>query len=153
MQTLNKKQQSGRSMIEMVGVLAVMGLITAGAFVLISNASASQRRNRVIDDVMNIATGVRSLYAEHDTFPATEKMDGAKILSALSISPTSPYNTTYEVARESDTTFKVTVPDMNYNDCSALSIKKWKDAATPPTCTQTLGDATKGRFVIIYNKL
>ncbi len=150
MQTLNKKHESGRSMIEMVGVLAVMGLITAGAFVLISNASASQRRNRVIDDVMNIATGVRSLYAEHDTFPP---ITSATVLSALSINATSPYNTKYEIKTASDTTFLVTVPDMNYNDCSALSIKKWKDAATTPTCTQKSGDATKGTFVITYNKL
>ncbi|MCQ2572054.1 MAG: hypothetical protein MJ165_03620, partial [Alphaproteobacteria bacterium] len=126
----SRKHESGRSMIEMVGVLAVMGLITAGAFVLISNASASQRRNRVIDDVMNIATGVRSLYAEHETFPVEAKMVSATILSALSISPTSPYNTTYTVTRAGDTTFTVTVPDMNYNDCSALEIKNWKDAVS-----------------------
>ena len=148
-----RKHESGRSMIEMVGVLAVMGLITAGAFILISNASASQRRNRVIDDVMNIATGVRSLYAEHETFPAAASMVSATILSALSISSTSPYNTTYAVTRTGDTTFSVTVPDMNYNDCSALSIKKWKDAAATPTCTPKSGDATKGTFVITYNKL
>ena len=30
------RQESGRSMIEMVGVLAIMGMLTAGAFVLIS---------------------------------------------------------------------------------------------------------------------
>ncbi|MCQ2572055.1 MAG: type II secretion system GspH family protein [Alphaproteobacteria bacterium] len=143
MQTLNKKQQSGRSMIEMVGVLAVMGLITAGAFVLISNASASQRRNRVIDDIMNIAAGVRSLYAEHDTFPT---IASATVLSALSINSTSPYNSIYTVAKVSGTTFSVSVPNPNANDCSALEIKNWKDAVSK-TC-----DTTNNKFTVTFNK-
>ncbi len=57
-----KKTESGRSMIEMVGVLAVMGLITAGAFVLITSAMSSQKISRVDDDVSAIVAGTRLLY-------------------------------------------------------------------------------------------
>jgi len=58
----NKKHESGRSMIEMVGVLAVMGLITAGAFVLITSAMRSQKLSRADDDISALAAGVRLLY-------------------------------------------------------------------------------------------
>lgn len=140
-----KKQQSGRSMIEMVGVLAVMGLITAGAFVLISSANSSQKRNRAIDDFMEIAAGVRSLYAEHDTFPAATVMTNTTVMTALGKSTQGPYSgSTYEVARASDTTFTVKLTGMPANDCSALAIKQWRDA-TSPTCNN-------GTFSVTFNK-
>ena len=59
MKKQNKKHESGRSMIEMVGVLAVMGLITAAAFVLITSAMRSQKLSRADDDISALAAGVR----------------------------------------------------------------------------------------------
>ncbi len=60
-----RKQESGRSMIEMVGVLAVAGLLTAGAFVLVKSGMASQKRNRAADEISTLAQGVRSFAAAH----------------------------------------------------------------------------------------
>ena len=56
MKKQSKKPESGRSMIEMVGVLAVMGLISAGAFVLLRSGMSSQKRNRIQDEIGNIAS-------------------------------------------------------------------------------------------------
>ena len=63
-----KKHESGRSMIEMVGVLAIAGLLTAGAFVLIQNGMSSQRRARAADEVSALLASARSLSAESDDF-------------------------------------------------------------------------------------
>ena len=76
MKKQTKKQQSGRSMIEMVGVLAVMGLITAAAFVLINSALSSQRLSRVDDDVSGIVNGVRLLY---NAAPDFTGIDGGSV--------------------------------------------------------------------------
>ena len=126
-----KKQQSGRSLIEMIGVLSIMGLITAGAFVLISSASSSQKRNRVIDDMVEITTGARSLYAEYDALPT---INSTTLLAALGKSTKGPYSgSTYSVARVSDTTFSVKLTGLPDSDCSALGLKEWK-IATAHSC-------------------
>ena len=41
------KQESGRSMIEMLGVLAIMGVITVGAIEMIQLAMNTQKRRSV----------------------------------------------------------------------------------------------------------
>ena len=121
-----KKAQSGRSMIEMIGVLAVMALITAGAFVLISSANSSQKRNRAIDDIMEITAGVRSLYAERDTLP---EINSDIVLAAIGKSETGPYSgSKYVVRTDSATQFSVILVKMPEKDCQALEIKNWKDA-------------------------
>ena len=42
------RQESGRSMIEMLGVLAIMGVITVGAISMISYAMRMQKQSRII---------------------------------------------------------------------------------------------------------
>ena len=44
------KNESGRSMIEMLGVLAIMGVITIGAIGMISTAMRTQKRSAVNDE-------------------------------------------------------------------------------------------------------
>ena len=63
-----KKRESGRSMVEMVGVLAVSGLLAAGTYVLITSAMASQKISRAQDDVANIATTIRTMSAAGPDF-------------------------------------------------------------------------------------
>ena len=52
------KDESGRSMIEMLGVLAIMGGITVGAIGIISSAMRTQKRSTVNDDVIQMVAGV-----------------------------------------------------------------------------------------------
>ena len=61
-------QESGRSMIEMLGVLAIMGVITVGAVTMISAAMRSQKRTVLQDEVAQIVTGVRTILGEYDDF-------------------------------------------------------------------------------------
>jgi len=91
-----KKTESGRSMIEMVGVLAVMGLITATAFILISSAMNNQRMSRANDDVSAIVSGVRTMYA---TSPDFSNLD-VNALELLGYSDVkSPYGGKYTLAK------------------------------------------------------
>jgi len=64
----NLKHESGRSMIEMVGVLAIMGLLTVGAFVLIKSSLVSQKISRVSDEIDMLVSNVRTMTARNDTF-------------------------------------------------------------------------------------
>ena len=58
----NKKLQSGRSMIEMLGVLAIVGILSAGGIAGYSMAMQSQKTSALMEKVNLIATQTRSLY-------------------------------------------------------------------------------------------
>ncbi len=81
------RYESGRSMIEMLGVLAIMGVITVAAITMISTAMRTQKRNTVNDEVVQIVTGVRQLLGEYDDF---SHINNATIFGAIGMSPKNP---------------------------------------------------------------
>lgn len=175
-----KKHESGRSMIEMVGVLAVMGLITAGAFVLITSAMSSQRISRVDDDVSAIVQGVRLLYNPSDNFAGVGGTDGkgADTLKVLGYKDTkNPYGGSYEVnsadvAVTYDTTtgavtnsgtattssaakFSVTITGVGKSVCASLKARNWPGGGVVnQTNTVCSNDAAASNKVVIeYGKV
>ena len=121
------RQESGRSMIEMVGVLAIMGMLTAAAFVLISLGINRQKQSRVTDDVVTIVSGVRSLLVDYDDF---SNIDNSTIFAAMSVSNKNPYGGAYELAVNPSNTrqFIVRITGLAKADCEALVTKAWIDS-------------------------
>ena len=61
--TFNKNaSQSGRSMIEMLGVLAIVGILLAGGIAGYSMAMEQYKSNLLIERVQLIATRARTIY-------------------------------------------------------------------------------------------
>ena len=56
--------QSGRSMIEMLGVLAVIGVLTVGGFGLVSKVSNSHKSNVTIDEIGTLANKARVVFRD-----------------------------------------------------------------------------------------
>lgn len=121
------RQESGRSMVEMVGVLAIMGMLTATAFALISLGMNRQKQARVTDDVVTIVSGVRGLFGDYDDF---SNIDNATIFAAMSVDNKNPYGGTYELAVDSTNTrqFIVRIKGLSKSDCEALVTKAWTDS-------------------------
>ena len=121
------RQESGRSMIEMIGVLAIMAIITAAAFALISTAFSTQKRGRVTDDVVNIVTGVRSLLGEYDDF---SNIDNSTIFGAIGVSKKNPYGGVYELAvnPSNPRQFVVSITGLSKSECDGLVTKAWTDS-------------------------
>lgn len=156
-----KNSESGRSMIEMLGVLAIMGVITVGAIAMISAAMRSQKRTTVQDEVAQIVTGVRGLLGQYDDFSG---IDNSIIFAAIGVSPKNPYNGDYrlDVDPSNPRQFVLTIGGLNRSDCQYFKTKAWGDSvgfqmsdgriggaeADPANC-----DAPDGRnsVRIIYN--
>jgi len=121
------RQESGRSMIEMLGVLAIMGVITVGAVAMISTAMKTQKRSAVTDEVLAIVTGVRSLLGEYDDF---SNINNDTIFGAIGQSNSNPYGGKYEIAVDHTNTrqFIVSITGLNKADCEALLTKPWTDS-------------------------
>lgn len=121
------KQESGRSMIEMLGVLAIMGVITIGAITMISAAMKTQKRTAVNDEVTQIVTGVRQLLGEYDDF---SHINNATIFGAIGMAAKNPYGGTYElvVNPTNSRQFILTMTGLAKGDCEYFVTKAWSDS-------------------------
>ena len=62
------KEQSGRSMIEMLGVLAIIGVLSVGGIAGYSKAMNKFKTNKVADNLAMIVTNIRTLYAQQNNY-------------------------------------------------------------------------------------
>lgn len=58
--------QSGRSMIEMLGVLAIVGILSVGGFNLVNKMQTSSTINEVLDEVSTLASKVRTVARDYE---------------------------------------------------------------------------------------
>ena len=60
--------QNGRSMIEMLGVLAIIGVLSVGGIAGYSKAMMKFKINKTIDQIAMTVTNIRTLYAQQRTY-------------------------------------------------------------------------------------
>ncbi len=65
-----KINESGRSMIEMLGVLAIIGVLSIGGISGYSKAMSKHRVNKSIDQITQIVSSVRALFYGHKNYAA-----------------------------------------------------------------------------------
>ena len=111
----------------MLGVLAIMGVITVGAIGMISTAMRTQKRSAVNDDVIQIVTGVRQLLGEFDDY---SHINNATIFGAIGMNAKNPYGGTYElnVDPANSRQFIVSINGLSESDCKYFVTKAWSDS-------------------------
>ena len=134
-------QVSGRSMIEMLGVLAIMGVITVGAIGMISTAMRTQKLTTVNDEVVQMVTMVRNIHGEYDDF---SNMNGTTIFSAIGMSNKNPYGGTYELSVDPSNPrqFVVKIGGLGQSECESLLAKAWSDSVGYISSNKKEGGAT-----------
>ncbi len=65
---MTNNNQSGRSMIEMLGVLAIIGVLSVGGIAGYSKAMMKFKINKTIDQISQIAQNTRTLYARQKNY-------------------------------------------------------------------------------------
>ena len=71
--------EQGRSMIEMLGVLAIVGVLSVGGIAGYSKAMNKFKTNKVIDQVNMISTNIRTLYSSQRTYNGLDNKLAVKI--------------------------------------------------------------------------
>ena len=74
---MNNMNQNGRSMIEMLGVLAIIGVLSVGGIAGYSKAMLKYKTNKLIDQVTMLTTNIRTLYAQQKTFTGLDGIAGS----------------------------------------------------------------------------
>ena len=73
------EEQSGRSMIEMLGVLAIFGVLSVGGIAGFSKAMNKFKTNKVADNVAMIVTNIRTLYAQQKDYSGLENLSAVQM--------------------------------------------------------------------------
>ena len=63
-----KKLEAGRSMIEMLGVLAIIGVLSVGGIAGYSKAMNKFKTNKIADNVSMLVANIKTLYAQQNTY-------------------------------------------------------------------------------------
>ncbi|MBQ8671436.1 MAG: hypothetical protein IJ525_02830 [Alphaproteobacteria bacterium] len=75
MRNLNVKNQNGRSMIEMLGVLAIIGVLSVGGIAGYSKAMMKYRINKTIEQIAYISTNIRTFYASQGNYNDVDNLN------------------------------------------------------------------------------
>ena len=72
-------EQSGRSMIEMLGVLAIVGVLSVAGIAGYSKAMAKYKTNKVVDQISSLVANIRTTFAAHGNYKGLSKSSAYKL--------------------------------------------------------------------------
>ena len=84
-----KSNQSGRSMIEMLGVLAIIGVLSVGGIAGYSKAMTKFRINKTVDQVSQLAQNIRTLYGSQKNYSSLS----ASVIKKAHLAPDEMFET------------------------------------------------------------
>jgi len=91
MKNFDFKNETGRSMIEMLGVLAIIGVLSVGGIAGYSKAMHRYRINKTIEQITLIAGNVRSFFAPQRSYeglgPCSNDNDYCKLIKKAKLMP------------------------------------------------------------------
>ena len=84
----SQTDESGRTMLEMLGVISIIGIITYGAIAGINYGMTTYKINQTFNDVQDIVQGVQDLYSWSPRYPGN-----ADIINAIDANDIFPEGT------------------------------------------------------------
>lgn len=141
---MNKKMESGRSMIEMLGVLAIIGVLSVGGINMITKMQDSYEATQIIDETGDLANHAKKLVREYRADGNTAGSMVAYLGHAKGL-PEALYNgyddcggnlcgtadTAYDVIyNNSYGVFAVTVDNLSEESCMQMSTNNWGGPAS-----------------------
>ena len=119
-----KKFQSGRSMIEMLGVLAIVGVLSAGGIAGYSMAMQSHKTNALIEKIQLISSRTRTVYknGNYTGFTGQNLVDAGKISSE---DLKNPFGGNLGVAEYAPGTFYISMPSLPAESCTDILQIDW----------------------------
>ena len=160
MKTLYKSEQSGRSMVEMLGVLAIIGVLSVGGIAGYSKAMAKFKTSKALDQVSTTVANIRTLYSGQPNYKGLNTKIaiqmgaiGAEMLSGQSAtSATAAYNAFNGTVTISATTvsgrenagFQLIFSGLSKEACVQMASSDWGSGSGSGLVSVQAGNATAG---------
>ncbi len=126
--TLKNKYQTGRSMIEMLGVLAIVGILSAGGIAGYSMAMEKQKTNTLIERMHRIAMQGRTFYNGEYTGISKQNLINSGSLTNTDFQ--NPFGGNIGIFYLYDTTFYVSATNLSTAACVQLLKTDWGNPGT-----------------------
>ena len=132
-----RSEQTGRSMVEMLGVLAIIGVLSVGGIAGYSKAMAKFKLTKAMDQVSQTVTNIRTLYSGQPNYSGLDTTTairmgaiGAEMLGGSdAATATVAYNAfngnVYVAANAGAQSFRVVFTGLGKEACVALSTADW----------------------------
>jgi len=136
---MKSNNESGRSLVEMLGVLTIIGVLGVGVISSVNFGMESMRVAAVYDEVEVTAQGVRDLYSWQRNYPSDTASMREKICNngvfdrdcTANHVVTTPWGN-LEVSSGGDDHFMITLTNVPKRACERLLAYQWKNV-TPET--------------------
>ena len=141
MRNFSKTEQSGRSMVEMLGVLAIIGVLSVGGISGYSKAMAKYKASKAMDQLSLLIANIRTAYstmsnytgltngtakkysiASRDMFQDSSVADSAKLVNGFGGDLIIVAETYNGIA---DAGFSITYKGLNEESCIQLATADW----------------------------
>ena len=150
-----KSEQSGRSMVEMLGVLAIIGVLSVGGIAGYSKAMAKFKLTKAMDQVSTTVTNIRTLYSGQPNYDGlttevaiqmgavgAEMLNGSATTSA-SIAYNAFNGAVTIASADSGRTFTVKFEGLGKEACVALATADWGSGSGSGLVSVTTGPTAK----------
>ena len=139
MKNFNRAQESGRSMIEMLGVLAIIGVLSVGGISGYSKAMAKYKINQCLDQISNLIINIRSTFANQTDFTGATTANvialgiaTGDMLNAQGNALVNPFNGAINVqpTAAGATSFEISYAGLDTSACQNIALADWGSAAS-----------------------
>lgn len=158
-------EESGRSMVEMLGVLAIVGVLSIGGIAGYSKAMAKYKINKTLDQVSMIITNVRTTFGNQSSYRGlttanaiSYELIGTDLTLGSSTKLTNAFNGDVQITGASATggtcsgtgmddycpTFVVSYTGLDKNACGVVASSDWGGTASSGLIAIKISDAASG---------
>ena len=153
-----KSEQSGRSMVEMLGVLAIIGVLSVGGIAGYSKAMAKFKLSKAMDQVSMLVANIRTLYSGQRSYSGLNNKNAISfgVVPSEMASGTSTItnafssNVTVTAAGTDDLHFTVKFEGLGKEACVSMTTADWGSGSgsglvgIAPSSTATAGTQVTG---------
>ena len=129
--------ESGRSMIEMLGVLAIIGVLSVGGIQGYSMAMSKFKVSKTTDQVQTMVTNIRTLFAGQRTYNGLSDLKTAYTMGILTDEAYDGSNASNAYGGSilfgtpnSNHYFTITYNGLSQDACTRLTMADWGDASS-----------------------
>ncbi len=125
-----KNNQSGRSMVEMLGVLAIIGVLSVGGIAGYSMAMQKFRTNQAIETIQLMMTETRATFGSQASYAGLNNANINKTIVDNTVTTTPFAGITLAEDTTDKTLFTITIDEVPLASCISLATSNWGSVAT-----------------------
>ena len=137
MTNMYNKEEAGRSMVEMLGVLAIVGVLSIGGISGYSKAMAKYKVNKTLDQISMLVTNIRTTFGNQNSY---EGLDAAALITYELVDRemhpggnsglVNAYNGAITMSVSDDKiSFSFTYSGLPKEACASIASANWGDSA------------------------